>query len=33
MSNKERVWYPNTTHHITIRGNRRNAIFRDEEDF
>ncbi|GAA0180478.1 hypothetical protein SH2C18_31650 [Clostridium sediminicola] len=25
--------YPNTTHHITIRGNRRNVILRDEEDF
>jgi hypothetical protein len=27
MGNKERVWYPNTTHHITVRGNRRNDIF------
>ena len=33
MGNKERIWYPNTIYHITIRGNRRNDIFRDEEDF
>ncbi|WP_461207876.1 transposase [Clostridium sp. DL1XJH146] len=33
MINKVRVWYPNTTHHVTIRGNRRNDIFRDKEDF
>lgn len=33
MTKKARVWYPNTSYHITARGNRRNDIFRDEEDF
>jgi len=33
MTNKARVWYPNAAYHITTRGNRRNDIFRDEEDF
>ncbi|WP_461207861.1 transposase [Clostridium sp. DL1XJH146] len=33
MTDKERIWYPDNTYHITIRGNRRNDIFRDEEDF
>lgn len=33
MSNKKREWYPNAIYHITIRGNRRNDIFRDREDF
>lgn len=33
MSTKARIWYPNTSFHITARGNRRNDIFRDEEDF
>lgn len=33
MSTKARIWYPNTSFHITARGNRRNNIFRDEEDF
>ena len=33
MSTKARIWYANTSFHITARGNRRNDIFRDEEDF
>lgn len=33
MSNKERQWFPDTSYHITIRGNRRGDIFKDEEDF
>lgn len=33
MSNKKRNWYPETVMHITARGNRRNDIFRDLEDF
>lgn len=33
MSYKERVWYPNAIYHITARGNRRNNIFKDGEDF
>jgi len=27
------VWVPDTCHHITARGNRRNDIFKDGEDF
>ncbi|BDR74641.1 transposase [Clostridium tetani] len=30
---KKREWFPNSEYHITSRGNRRNYIFRDEEDF
>lgn len=33
MTNKARIWYPNAAYHITARGNRRNDIFRDKEDF
>ncbi|MFA6941083.1 MAG: transposase [Clostridiaceae bacterium] len=33
MSNKEREWFPDTSYHITIRGNRRSDIFKDDEDF
>jgi putative transposase len=33
MSVRGRIWYPNTSYHITARGNRRNDIFKDEEDF
>jgi len=33
MSNKERQWFPNTSYHITIRGNRRSDIFKGGEDF
>jgi len=33
MSVKQRVWYPGVVYHITARGNRRNDIFKDEEDF
>lgn len=33
MTNPKRIWYPNTSYHITIRGNRRNDIFKDDEDF
>jgi putative transposase len=33
MTRKNRVWYPNVMMHITSRGNRRNDIFRDDEDF
>lgn len=29
----QRTWYPNTSYHITARGNRRNDIFKDDEDF
>ncbi len=28
-----REWYPNAMYHITSRGNRRNDIFRDNEDY
>ena len=30
---KKREWFPNSEYHITSRGNRRNDIFKDEEDF
>lgn len=33
MSNKKRDWYQGAVLHITARGNRRNDIFRDGEDF
>lgn len=33
MSRKSREWYPHVSMHITSRGNRRNDIFRDEEDY
>lgn len=32
-SRKLRVWYPNAMYHITTRGNRRNDIYRDNEDY
>ncbi|NLL29985.1 transposase [Clostridium isatidis] len=33
MTYKKRQWWPGATLHITARGNHRNDIFRDEEDF
>lgn len=33
MTNPARIWYPNTSYHITARGNRRSDIFKDAEDF
>ncbi|WP_258881037.1 hypothetical protein [Clostridium tagluense] len=33
MANKKRESYPRAAVHITARGNHRNDIFRDEEDF
>ena len=33
MTRKNRQWYPNVMMHITTRGNRRNNLFRDEEDY
>lgn len=30
---KLRIWYPGAEHYITVRGNRRNDIFRDREDY
>lgn len=33
MTSRARVWYPNAIYHITSRGNRRNDIFKDDEDF
>jgi REP element-mobilizing transposase RayT len=33
VTTKSRIWFPNTTYHITARGNRRNNIFRNKEDF
>lgn len=33
MTKLKREWYEGASYHITARGNRRNNIFRDEEDF
>lgn len=33
MTRKSREWYPDVMMHITSRGNRRNDIFRDDEDY
>ena len=33
MSRKKRVWYPGATYHVMSRGNRRGAIYREEEDY
>ena len=33
MTTKKIIWQPGAAYHITTRGNRRNDIFRDEEDF
>lgn len=33
MVRKKREWYPNAVYHITTRGNHRNDIFREEEDY
>lgn len=33
MPTPKRKWYPGATYHITARGNRRNDIFKEEEDF
>lgn len=30
---RKREWYRGATYHVTVRGNRRNDIFRDKEDF
>jgi len=33
MTTAKRVWYEGAAYHITARGNHRNDIFRDDEDF
>jgi len=33
MTTPKRLWYEGASYHITARGNHRNDIFRDEEDF
>jgi putative transposase len=33
MVRKRRIWFPGAAYHITCRGNHRNDIFKDEEDF
>ena len=33
MGTPQRIWFPCASYHITARGNHRNNIFRDEEDF
>jgi len=33
MARKPRIWYPGATYHITARGNRRDSIFLDRQDY
>ncbi|MRH41211.1 transposase [Aquibacillus halophilus] len=33
MGRKQRVWIANSYYHIVCRGNRRDALFRDDSDF
>ncbi|MBO0995412.1 REP-associated tyrosine transposase [Bacillus sp. SD088] len=33
MARKLRVWFPGATYHITARGNRRDRIFRETQDY
>lgn len=33
MARKPRIWYPGATYHITARGNRRDPIFHDHQDY
>ncbi len=33
MARKIREWYPNAVYHITSRGNHRNDIFKEDEDY
>ncbi|WP_010531753.1 transposase [Lentibacillus jeotgali] len=33
MGRKKRVWVPNSFYHVVCRGNRRDALFKDEGDF
>lgn len=33
MASKRRVWEPHAIYHVTTRGNRKEEIFRDEQDF
>jgi putative transposase len=33
MPTRKRQWYPGASYHITARGNHRNNIFKDKEDF
>src|SRR5690625_7899745 len=33
MARKPRIWYPGATYHITARGNRRDSIFLDHQDY
>ncbi|GAA0432135.1 hypothetical protein GCM10008983_05890 [Lentibacillus halophilus] len=33
MGRKKRVWVPNSFYHVVCRGNRRDALFKDDDDF
>ena len=33
MSRPKRIWYPGATYHVMSRGNRRMALYRDNEDY
>ena len=33
MARKKRIWYPGAMYHVMSRGNRKMAIFEDEEDY
>ena len=32
MSRKKREWYPGAIYHVMSRGNRRGALYKDDED-
>ena len=33
MSRKKREWYPGAVYHVMSRGNRRGALYKDDEDY
>lgn len=33
MPRKNRIWYPGLIYHVTARGNRKESIFKDENDY
>ena len=33
MSRKKRIWYPGATYHVMSRGNRRTALFKEQDDY
>lgn len=33
MNKKKRIWYPGATYHVMSRGNRRTALFKEQDDY